>query len=50
MRDLLRSVCYHSPTSLLWTPRILSGNEGLPVGCVPNDPAKYLRVLGRYQL
>jgi hypothetical protein len=23
-------------------------NEGLPVGCAPNGPAKYLRVLGRF--
>jgi hypothetical protein len=23
------------------------GNEGLPMGCVPNGPAKHLRVLGR---
>jgi hypothetical protein len=47
MRDLLRSVCSSSPASLLWTPRILRGNEGLPVGCTPNGPAKYFRVLGR---
>jgi hypothetical protein len=23
-------------------------NEGLPVGCAPNGPAKYFRVLGRF--
>jgi hypothetical protein len=49
MRDLLRSMCPCSPASLLWTPRTLHGNEGLPEGCVPNAPAKYLRVLGRYR-
>jgi hypothetical protein len=46
MHDLLRSVCSSSPASLLWTPRILRGNEGLLVGCTPNGPAKYFRVLG----
>jgi hypothetical protein len=35
------------PASLLWTPRILRGNEGLPVGCAPDGPAKYFWVLGR---
>jgi hypothetical protein len=36
-----------SPASLLWTPRILHGNEGLPVECAPDGPAKYFWVLGR---
>jgi hypothetical protein len=31
-------------------PGFYIGNEGLPVGCAPNGPAKYLRVLGRYML
>jgi hypothetical protein len=46
MRDLPRSVCSSSPASLLWTPRIICGNEGLLVGCAPNGPAMYFRVLG----
>jgi hypothetical protein len=50
MRDLLRSVCYHSPASLLWTPRILRWNAGLPVGCKPDGPAKNFWVLRRYRL
>jgi hypothetical protein len=36
-----------SPARLLWTPRILRGNEGFLVGCTPSGPAKYLRMLGR---
>jgi hypothetical protein len=36
--------------SLLSTPGILRQNEGLPVGCVPDGPAKYFRVLGRFLL
>jgi hypothetical protein len=50
MRDLPRSVCSCSPASLLWTPRILCRNEGLPRGCAPDGPAKYFWVLGRYTL
>jgi hypothetical protein len=29
-------------------PGFYVGNEGLPAGCTPNGPAKYLRVLGRF--
>jgi hypothetical protein len=50
MRDPLRSVCYRSPANLLWTPRILSRNEGLPGGCAYDGPAKYFWVLRRYTL
>jgi hypothetical protein len=50
MRDLLRLVCSCSTASLLWTPRILCRNEGLPGGCAPDGPAKYFWVLGRYTL
>jgi hypothetical protein len=50
MRDLLRSVCFRSSVSLLWTPGILRRNEGLPVGCTPDGPAKCLWVLGHYTL
>jgi hypothetical protein len=50
MRDLPMSVCYRSPASPFWAPRILRQNEGLSVGCAPNGPAKYFWVLGRYTL
>jgi hypothetical protein len=50
MRDLLRSVCFRSPASLLWTPGVLRQNEGLSVGCAPDGPAKRFWVLGRYRL
>jgi hypothetical protein len=43
----LRGRCaFVSPASLLWTPRILCGNEGLPMGCATDGLAKYFRVLG----
>jgi hypothetical protein len=29
-------------------PGFYIGNEGPPVGCAPNGPAKYFRVLGRF--
>jgi hypothetical protein len=50
MRDLPRSVCSCSPTSLFWTPRIFCRNEGLPVGCTPDGPTKYLQMLGCFYL
>jgi hypothetical protein len=46
MHDFPRSVCSCRSASLFWTPRILRRNEGLPVGCAPDGPAKYFRVLG----
>jgi hypothetical protein len=48
MHDLPRSVCCCSPASLLWHLGFYVEIEGLPVGCAPNGPAKYLWVLGRF--
>jgi hypothetical protein len=50
MRDLLRSVCYHSPASLLWTPRILRWNAGLSVGCKPEALPRTSGCLGAIDL
>jgi hypothetical protein len=33
--------CFGHPGFYVW-------NEGLPVGCAPDGPAKYLRMLGRF--
>jgi hypothetical protein len=38
-----------SPTQKT-SPGFYVGNEGLPVGCVPDGPAKCFRVVGRYRL
>jgi hypothetical protein len=46
MRDLLRSVCFRSPVSLLWAPGVLRRNGGLSVGCAPDGPVKRFWVLG----
>jgi hypothetical protein len=50
MRDPLRSVCYRSPASPFWAPRILRRNEGLSVGCAPDGPTKRFWVLRLYRL
>jgi hypothetical protein len=51
MCDLLSSVCSHKPCQpALDTQDFYAGNEGLPVGCAPSGPAKYLWVLGRFRL